>query len=75
MEEKIYQIIAENLNVDRATLNENTSFKEDLKADSIDLVSVVMEIENAFNISIDDTLLVDIKTIGDVFAKLKKIIG
>ncbi|MFL0252721.1 acyl carrier protein [Clostridium neuense] len=61
--EKIKSITAEQLGVDSATLTMETSFQEDLNADSLDLFQIIMELEDEFNIQIEDTD--DINTIGD----------
>ena len=50
MLEKIKEIIAESLGTDISTLTEETSFKEDLGADSLDLFEMVMALEEAFNV-------------------------
>lgn len=61
--EKIKSITAEQLGVDAATLNMETSFQGDLNADSLDLFQIIMELEDEFNIQIEDTD--NINTIGD----------
>ena len=66
MLEKIKEIIAESLGTDISTLTEETSFKEDLGADSLDLFEMVMALEEAFNVEI-------IKTIKDVKAYFDKL--
>ena len=58
-------IVAEQLQVDRASLTLEKSFLQDLKADSLDLVELVMEFEDQFKISIPDEDYEKIKTIGD----------
>ena len=60
MLEQIKEIVAESLNVEADTLTTDTSFKEDLGADSLDLFELVMAFEEAF----ED--LEEIKTVGDV---------
>ncbi|MCD2346375.1 acyl carrier protein [Clostridium guangxiense] len=61
--EKIKSITAEQLGVDTSTLTMETSFQGDLNADSLDLFQIIMELEDEFNIQIEDTD--DINTIGD----------
>lgn len=66
MLEKVKEIVAESLNVEESTLNENTSFKEDLGADSLDLFEMVMAFEEAFEVEIPSEDLEQITTVGDV---------
>ncbi|MDO5715578.1 MAG: acyl carrier protein [Tissierellia bacterium] len=66
MKDKILQLIAEQFNMDIDDLNEEMSFEEDLNADSIELVELVMSIEDEFDLELDDEKLESIKTIGDV---------
>lgn len=71
--EKIKAITAEQLGVDASTLTMETSFQEDLNADSLDLFQVIMELEDEFNIQIEDTD--DIVTIGDAVKFIKEKTG
>ena len=73
MLEKIKEIIAESLGTDISTLTEETSFKEDLGADSLDLVEMVMALEEAFNVEIPSEDLESIKTIKDVKEYIEKL--
>ena len=73
MLEKIKEIIAESLGTDISTLTEETSFKEDLGADSLDLFELVMALEEEFSVEIPTEDLEEIKTIGDVEAYIQKI--
>ena len=66
MLEKVKEIVAESLNVEESTLNESTSFKEDLGADSLDLFEMVMAFEEAFEVEIPSEDLEQITTVGDV---------
>ena len=66
MLEKIKEIIAESLGTDISTLTEETSFKEDLGADSLDLFEMVMAFEEAFEVEIPSEDLEQITTVGDV---------
>ena len=59
MLEKIKEIIAESLGTEISTLTEETSFKEDLGADSLDLFEMVMALEEAFNVEITSEDLED----------------
>ena len=71
MLEKIKEIIAESLGTEISTLTEETSFKEDLGADSLDLFEMVMALEEAFNVEIPSEE--KIKTIKDVKDYIEKL--
>ena len=71
MLEKIKEIVAESLNTDAAELTEETSFKDDLGADSLDLFEMVMAFEEEFEVEIPTEDLENIKTIGDVESYLQ----
>ena len=73
MLEKIKEIIAESLGTDISTLTEETRFKEDLGADSLDLFEMVMALEEAFNVEIPSEDLESIKTIKDVKEYIEKL--
>lgn len=61
--EKVKRITAHQLNVDEKTIKMDTAFQEDLKADSLELFQIIMEIEDEFNIQIE--VADDIKTVED----------
>lgn len=65
MFEKLQEIIAEKLSVEVSEITPESNFSEDLGADSLDLFEVVMGIEEAFEISIDNEDLDQIKTVQD----------
>lgn len=58
-------IVADQLSVDAAEVTRESSFIDDLKADSLDVVEMVMEFEDAFDITIPDDDYDKIKTVGD----------
>ena len=66
MLEKMKPIIAEQLNVNEAEIKPETKFKDDRGADSLDLFEMVMALEEATGISIEDSALAEMKTVGDV---------
>ncbi len=66
MLEKIKEIIAEQLNVEVSTIGDNSTIKEELGADSLDLFEIVMALEEEFDIEIPTEDLENIKTITDV---------
>ena len=66
MLEKIKEIAADSLGADVNPMTAETSFKEDLGADSLDLFEMVMALEEEFEVEIPTEDLENIKTIGDV---------
>ena len=66
MLERIKEIVSENLGVDAAQITEESSFKDDLGADSLDLFELVMALEDEYEIEIPTEDLEKITTVGDV---------
>ena len=66
LELKIKDIIADKLHVDKAQITPEASFTNDLGADSLDTVELIMEIEHEFNISIPDEDATSISCVKDV---------
>jgi acyl carrier protein len=64
-EEKVKQIIVEQLGVDGAEVTASASFQDDLGADSLDIVELVMAFEEAFDVEIPDEDAEKIKTVQD----------
>lgn len=64
--EKVKELIVEKLNVKADKVTMDARLVEDLEADSLDAVEVIMELEEEFNISIDDDAAQSIKTVGDI---------
>jgi len=71
MLEKIKEIIIEQLNLQGVEITEETSFKDDLGADSLDLFELVMAFEEEFGIEMPQDDLENIETVGDVIKLLK----
>lgn len=71
MLEKMKSIIAEQLNCEESTVNMDTSFKDDLGADSLDLFELVMALEEEYSIEIPSDDLASLATVGDVVEYLK----
>jgi acyl carrier protein len=69
--EKIAQIVREKLSY-KGDLSEETRFLEDLNADSLDLLSVVMEVEDAFGIKVPDEDLPQLRSLGDALEYVLK---
>jgi acyl carrier protein len=64
--DKVIAIIADQLGIDPAQVNASSNFVEDLAADSLDIVELVMKIEEEFGISIPDEDAEKMKTVQDV---------
>ena len=65
IEERVIQIVCDNLGVNREQVTRKTSFQEDIGADSLDIVELVMELEEEFEITIPDEEAEKIKTVGE----------
>jgi acyl carrier protein len=63
--EKVKAIVVEQLSVDAADVTPEASFLNDLNADSLDVVEMVMALEEAFDVEIPDEAAEDIKTVQD----------
>ena len=72
LDEKVKEIIAKELGVERDKLTNEASFMEDLGADSLDTVELVMEFEKEFNIDIPDEDAEKLRTVGDAIAYLQQ---
>ena len=68
--EKVKDIIANELGVEREKLTDGASFIDDLGADSLDIVELVMEFEKELNIEIPDEDAEKLRTVGDELAYL-----
>ncbi len=63
--EKLQQIIADVLNIDPSMISEESKFIDDLSADSLDIFEIITNIEETFDITIDDSQAESIVTVGD----------
>lgn len=72
MLEKLQEIIADKLGIEASEIKPESKFSEDLGADSLDLFEVVMGLEEAFDISIDNEDLDQIKTVQDAMDYIAK---
>jgi acyl carrier protein len=70
--EKVRNIIVEKLGVEKSEVTDEASFTNDLGADSLDTVELIMEFEKEFNISIPDDQAEQISTVGQAIAYLEK---
>ncbi len=73
MFEKIAQIIAGQLGLDPSEISPEQRLAEDLKADSIDIVALIMDLESEYGVEITDDELVKLKTVGDIVAYVEKL--
>lgn len=73
--EKLQQIIAEVLNVDTEEVTWDTTFVDDLGADSLDIFQIVMGIEEEFDIEIPTEEVEQIVSVGDAVEQIKRLIG
>ena len=73
--EKLQKIIAEGLNVDTQEVTMETTFVEDLGADSLDIFQIVMGIEEEFDIEIPTEQVEKIVSVGDAVEEIKNLIG
>lgn len=71
MLERIADIIREQLNLDDIEITEDTSFKDDLQADSLDLFELVMAFEEEYGVEIPSEDLEKFSTVGDVMDYIK----
>ena len=72
--EKLQQIIADVLNVDVNEITPETTFVDDLGADSLDVFQIIMGIEDEFDIEIPQEAAEQIVTVGDAAEKIKEAI-
>ena len=71
MLEKVIEIIQEQLNLEGVTITEESSFKDDLGADSLDLFELVMAVEEEYGVKIPTEELEKLTTVGSVVEYLK----
>ncbi|MGH1420857.1 MAG: acyl carrier protein [Hyphomonas sp.] len=69
--ERVKKIVVENLDVEADKVIEGASFIDDLGADSLDLVELVMAFEEEFNIEIPDDVQESIRSVGDAVTHIK----
>lgn len=72
IESKVKEIIADKLGVDEADVKPEASFTNDLGADSLDTVELIMEFEKSFDITIPDDQAEKITTVGDAIAYIEE---
>ena len=75
VEERVIDIVCENLGVSKEQVTRQTKFQEDVGADSLDIVELVMELEEEFEITIPDEQAEKIKTVGEAIDYIEKELG
>jgi len=73
--DKVKRIICDQLMVDQEEITDESSFVEDLGADSLDTVELIMEFEDEFGIEIPDEQAEKISTVGEAVAYLEKLLA
>ncbi|RPG64111.1 MAG: acyl carrier protein [Flammeovirgaceae bacterium TMED290] len=71
LENKVKEIIIDKLGIEESEITDSASFTNDLGADSLDTVELIMEFEKEFNVSIPDEDAEKIGTVGDAISYLK----
>ena len=71
--EKIKAIISEVLNIDADSITEDTTFVDDLGADSLDIFQIIMGIEEEYDIELDNESVEQIQTVGDAVEAIRTI--
>ncbi len=72
IEERVISIVAEQMGVDKSEISRSTNFVNDLNADSLDTVELVMEFEDEFDASIPDEQAEKIQTVGQAIDFIKE---
>ena len=72
IEAKVIEIVSEQMGVDKGEIARETSFINDLNADSLDTVELIMEFEKEFNMGIPDDQAESISTVGDAIKYIEE---
>jgi acyl carrier protein len=72
VEERVIELVCERLGVNKEQVNRQTSFVEDVGADSLDIVELVMGLEEEFGINIPDDQAEKIKTVGEAIDYIER---
>ena len=75
MFEKVQKVIAEQLEIDPETITPETNIYDDLGADSLDAVELVMSLEDEYGITIPDEVANELVTVGKITEYLERVIG
>ncbi len=69
--EKIAGILAEQFDVEKKVINMDTNLQDDLGADSLDVVDILMSIEDEFDVEVPDEEIENIATVGDIVSYIE----
>ncbi len=69
--EKIAELLANQLNIDKATIKPESEIIKDLGADSLDIVEMLMSLEEQFGIEVSEEEAVNLRTVGDIVAVIE----
>ena len=70
--DKVRDMIAEQLQVDASSITRESRLVEDLKADSANIMVMILELESQFGIEVEDEVILNLKTVGDVVDYIEK---
>ncbi len=73
--ETVKSMIAEQLKVDPETIKPDSRLMEDLKADSANIMVMIMDLEDRFGITVEDDQIMKLRTVGDVVSYIAKVKG
>ena len=73
IQEEVINVLSESLNIDKLKIQLKSDIVDDLGADSLDSVEIIMALEERFGISITDEEAIDIKTVEDLVNKVEKL--
>ena len=73
LKERVRQLVAKHFNLNESEITDNASFTDDLKADSLDTVELMMAIEEAFDIEVSDEDAQKIHTLNDAAAFIERL--
>ena len=74
-EQIVFRLVSEQMNVDESEITRKTSFVNDLNADSLDTIEIITELENEFDIQIDDEDAEDLTTLGKVIDHVEELLN
>ena len=71
VKERVIEVLSDKLGINKLEVKETQDIMNDLGADSLDMVEIIMEIEEEFGLKIDDTEISEVKTVGDLIKKVE----
>ncbi len=72
MIDKVKEVLAEELSVELDEITADSDLREDLDADSLDMVQLVMALEDEFGVEIDNNEIKDVRTVADIVSFIEK---